>query len=83
MNSKFNFNEKLDFSDIDLTASEKVIEEILSQLPEETNGIILSKIQPYSGHVFSYKRAGFSGIAEAFRSVCQGHREKFSSFLCG
>lgn len=69
MNSKFNFNEKLDFSDIDLTAPEKVIEEILSQLPEETNGIILSKIQPYSGHVFSYKRAGFSGIAGALGTV--------------
>ena len=27
MNSRFNFNEKLDFSDIDLTAPEKVIEE--------------------------------------------------------
>lgn len=59
MNSRFNFNEKLDFSDIDLTAPEKVIEEILSQLPEETNGIILSKIQPYSGHVFHIRGRAF------------------------
>lgn len=69
MDKKFSFGEKLDFNDIDLTAPDKVIEEILSQLPEETNGIIMGKIQPYSGHVFSYKKAGFSGIAEALGTV--------------
>lgn len=69
MNNKFDFNGKLDFNDIDLTAPDKVIEEILSQLPEETKGIILGKIQPYDGHVFSYRRPGVSGIAEALGTV--------------
>lgn len=69
MDKKFSFGEKLDFSDIDLTAPNKVIEEILLQLPEETNGIIMGKIQPYSGHVFSYKEAGFSGIAKVLETV--------------
>lgn len=69
MSNKFNFGEKLDFTDIDLTAPDKVIEEILSHLPEETNGIILGKIQPYGGHVFSYKKTSFSGIAEALGTV--------------
>lgn len=65
MDKKFNFGEKLDFNDIDLTAPDKVIEMILSQLPEATNGIILGKIQHYDGHVFSYKRISLSGIADA------------------
>lgn len=69
MDKKLSFREKLDFNDIDLTAPDKVIEEILSQLPKETNDIIMGKIQPYSGHVFSYKMAGLSGIAEALGNV--------------
>lgn len=65
MSNKFDFSGKLDFSDIDLTAPEKVIGEILSQLPEATNDIIHGKIQPYNGAVFSYKKVGIYGIAEA------------------
>lgn len=38
MEKKFNFSEKLDFNDIDMTAPEKVISDILDQLSEETNG---------------------------------------------
>jgi hypothetical protein len=69
MDKRLNLNGKLDFSDIDLTAPDKVIEEILSQLPEETNGIIFGKIQPYNGHVFSYKMTGLSGIAQAISTA--------------
>ncbi len=62
MDRKFNFSGRLDFSDIDLTAPDQVIEEILSQLPDETNNIIMGKIQPYSGPVSSYKM--IKGILE-------------------
>lgn len=54
MTENLNLGEKLDFADIDLTAPDKVIEEILSELPKETNGIILGKIEAYDGPVFSY-----------------------------
>lgn len=71
MENKFSINEKLDFSHVDLTEPEKVIEEILTQLPNETNGIIFGKIQPYDGHVFSYKTVGFAGMAEALGTVAR------------
>lgn len=62
MEKKLNIREKLDFSDIDLTPPEKVITDILEQLSEETNGLVLGKIMPYSGHVLSYKQAGLSSL---------------------
>lgn len=62
---KLNLNEKLDFNDIDLTAPNIVVEEILAELPTETNGIIAGKIAAYTGPVFSYKKPGLSGIAAA------------------
>lgn len=63
MAKKLNITERLDFNDIDLTAPEKVIEEVLTQLSEETNGIVLGKIASYSGHVMSYTQTGLSSIA--------------------
>lgn len=68
MDKKFNFGEKLDFNEIDLTEPDRVIEMILSQLPEVTNGIILGKIQHYEGHVFSYTQIGLSGISNILGS---------------
>ena len=65
MAKKLNITEKLDFNNIDLTAPEIVIKEVLSQVSEETNGIILGKIEPYSGHVTSYTKTGISSIALA------------------
>lgn len=62
---KLNLNEKLDFNDIDLTAPNIVVEEILAELPTETNGIIAGQIKPYGGPVFSYKRPGLSGLSVA------------------
>ena len=61
---KLNLNEKLDFNDIDLTAPNIVVEEILAELPTETNGIIAGQIKAYSGPVFSYKKTGLSGLGE-------------------
>ena len=63
MAKKLNITERLDFNDIDLTAPEKVIDEILTQLSEETKGIVLGKIASYSGHVMSYTQTGLSSIA--------------------
>lgn len=65
MDKKFSFGKSLDFNDIDLTAPDKVIENILPRIPEETNHIIMGKIQLYSGHTFSYKKADFSGGKKA------------------
>lgn len=62
MDKKLNLSEKLDFNDIDLTAPEIVIQEILEQLPEETNGIIIGEIATYDGPVMSYTKHGMSGI---------------------
>lgn len=62
---KLNLNEKLDFNDIDLTAPNIVVEEILAELPTETNGIIAGQIKTYSGPVFSYKKPGLSGLSVA------------------
>jgi hypothetical protein len=69
MEKKLNIVERLDFNDIDLTAPEKVISEVLTQLTEQTNGIICGKISAYSGHVMSYTKVGFSSIELAIGSV--------------
>lgn len=69
MEKKLIIGEKLDFAEIDLTAPEVVIKEVLDQLPLETNDIIWGRIEPYSGHVFSYKKPGLSGVAEALGTV--------------
>lgn len=68
MENKLNFLGKLDFSDIDLTAPDKVVEKILMQLPEATYNIIMGKIQSYDGHVFSYSKHTLYGITEALSS---------------
>lgn len=65
MSKKLNLSEKLDFADIDLTAPDIVINELLDQLPNETNGLICGMIQPYNGHIMSYKKSGISSIALA------------------
>lgn len=65
MEMKLSIREKLDFDDIDLTAPEEVIKGVLSQLAEETCGIVLGKVVDYSGHVMSYTKSGFSSVALA------------------
>ena len=62
MEKKLNLGEKLDFSEIDLTAPEKVIQGFLEQLSEETNNVILGNVKAYSGNVTSYVKPGYSAI---------------------
>lgn len=69
MSTKLNLSERLDFNDIDLTAPEIVVGNILKQLPEETNGLIEGSIGAYHGPVMSYKEKGLSGIAQALGTV--------------
>ena len=65
MEKKLNLCEKLNFDEIDLTAPDIVIDCILNQLPDETNGLVLGKIALYSGPVESYRKPGLSGMAAA------------------
>ena len=44
MSKKLNLSGMLDFTEIDLTAPDKVVEEILAQLPEDTPSIIFGSI---------------------------------------
>lgn len=55
MSKKIDITDKLDFSEMDLTAPNKVVEEILDQLPEVTQGIVLGSVVKYDGKVVSYK----------------------------
>ncbi len=71
MVKKLEISEKLDFSDIDLTAPDKVIENILLQLSCETNNIISGEIKAYNGKVFSYSyvKKGFASLAEELQDA--------------
>ena len=69
MENKINISGKLDFSDIDLTAPNKVVEEIIAQLPSATNDIIHGAIVEYSGHITSYAKAGWSALSAALGTV--------------
>lgn len=68
MDIKINVSGKLDFSDIDLTPPEEVVTNVLSQLPKVTHQIVLGKVEPYSGEVFSYTKERFGGLAHAFET---------------
>lgn len=46
--------DKLDFSEIDLTPPNEVVEAILSSLPSITNGMVMGNIKSYDGPVESY-----------------------------
>lgn len=66
MSKKLNLGGKLDYTDIDLTAPDIVINEVLEELPVETKGLICGKIQPYNGHIMSYtKSSGMASLAFA------------------
>ncbi len=68
MEKKFNLIDKLDLNDIDMTAPEDVIKEILKQLSDETNGIICGNIVAYDGHVMSYKKENFADLIGALKT---------------
>lgn len=69
MENKLNLSGKLDFSDIDLTAPNKVVEEIVAQLARATNDIIHGAIVEYNGHITSYTKAGWSAISAALGTI--------------
>lgn len=84
MSKKLNLSGMLDFTEIDLTAPDKVVEEILTQLPEDTQGIISGNIVAYVGHVTSYTTTKAS-IAEALGTITTEKRVDIQKSLgkCG
>lgn len=68
MSKKLDLSGMLDFSEIDLTAPDKVVEEILKQIPEVTNNIVSGQIDEYNGYVTSYKTTKTS-LAEALGTI--------------
>lgn len=68
MDKKLNLAGMLDFCEMDLTAPNKVVEEVLRQVSEDTNNIISGRIDEYHGAVTSYTttRASF---AEAIGTI--------------
>lgn len=68
MSKNLNLSGMLDFSEIDLTAPDKVVEDILKQIPEVTNNIVSGQIDEYNGHVTSYKTTRTS-LAEALGTI--------------
>ena len=94
MNKDLNLSGMLDFSEVDLTAPDKVIEEILAQLPEVTQNIVSGSIVKYDGHVTSYTTTRTS-LAEVVGTItmekqidiqdslgkCGEENKKFECFL--
>lgn len=80
MSKKLNLSGMLDFSEIDLTAPEKVVEEILAQLPEDTQNIISGSIVAYNGHVTSYTRTRTS-LAETIGTITTEKRVDIQDYL--
>ena len=68
MSKKLNLSGMLDFSEVDLTAPDRVVEDILNQIPELTNNIVSGQIDEYNGHVTSYKTTRTS-LAEALGTI--------------
>lgn len=73
MSKKLNLSGMLDFAEIDLTAPDKVVEEILLQLPVDTQNMIFGSIVVYDGHVTSYTTSRTS-LAEAIGTITSEKR---------
>lgn len=73
MDRKINLADKLDFSIMDLTAPNKIIEEILTQLPEETHGMISGAIVKYNGPITSYTTKTGTALAAALGTITEKH----------
>lgn len=54
MDTMMSLKEKLNFDKVDLTAPDKVLEEIGAQLKEITNGMVECVVRPYDGPIRSY-----------------------------
>lgn len=64
---KLDLSGKLNFHEIDLSSPAKVIEEILAQLPEQTNNIIYGIIKTYDGQLES----SMANIQKAIASLAK------------
>ncbi len=73
MTKKLNISSMLDFSKIDLTEPKIVIEEMLAQLPSNSQGIIQGCVDEYKGKVTSYTIPKPS-IASAIESITAEER---------
>ena len=71
MDNMIDYSGKLDFNEIDLTAPDKVVAEILSHLPEATNNYVSGKIEPYDGLIESISNDTFSVLAKSIGQVGQ------------
>lgn len=94
MSKNLNLSDMLDFSEVDLTAPDRVVKEILAQLPENTQHIISGSIVEYDGNVTSYKTVRAS-LAETIGAIttekqvdiqtqlgkCGEENKKFECFL--
>ena len=80
MSKKLNLSGMLDFTEIDLTAPDKVVEEILAQLPEDTQSIIFGSIVAYDGQVTSYTTTRTS-LAEAIGTITTEKRVNIQDSL--
>lgn len=61
-----NIFEQLDFTEIGNNTPDKIVEKYLSQLPKQTQGIVLGCIKPYDGQIESYtKRSWASALSLA------------------
>lgn len=69
MSKNLNLSGMLDFSDIDLTAPDKVVEEILQQIPGVTNDIVSGRIVKYNGNVTSYYTTRKPSLVEALGTI--------------
>ena len=59
----------MNFDNIDLTAPDIVIAELLNLLPVETNDLINGKIEKYDGPVMSYINNSISAISSSLKSM--------------
>ncbi len=77
MTKELNFSGKLDFSEIDLTPPDKVIEEMLSQLPANTQNMVYGKVVAYVAPVTSYatKRKSLVATLSAIATDSDGLQE--------
>ena len=59
---KIDLKDKLILEDSDLTAPNIVVEKIVSQIKNETNGVITGNIESYDGPVLSYTTMGLRAV---------------------
>lgn len=63
MSTELNIKDKLYFDDVDLVAPETVVKEFTDQLEGITNGLVEGVIEPYGGHIESYKTETLGALA--------------------